>query len=394
MSRKAVILFIPVMFALAVSALAESSTTKLLDSMIESGAPIDPDSFIDYTSETDPNGLLGQDGNYISKTDFTINGITGTVEGFDAVVDAYSRFGYIKGVYTAYPSTIQNMYLRGFYIMRLDANTDPENLKSTVTAFETTILDADETTSYTVNPIEEDVSLREMLIAAGLDVETSDSMSDINSITWVSSSNIDVFYIEYNYKQYQVISSYRTSDMFDVFSKLCEKYNFDIALFSDNPNSSTVVASYMPAGWTENISTENFTDKSRFLEYVSVLLNIQSHDTPKDIPDRHYENFIKEKLPSYYGVELQKVTINPDYSTDNPDDHIVLVNFSWNVKNSKATTKDMLTMYADDLAASIAEEFSDVNEIAIFWEVPYLNLNAKNSYECSNGHAYIADVIY
>lgn len=38
-------------------------------------------------------------------------------------------------------------------------------------------------------------------------------------------------------------------------------------------------------------------------------------------------------------------------------------------------------MYSDDLAATLANENDTVQEIAIFWTVPYLNDTAKCSYE-------------
>lgn len=96
----------------------------------------------------------------------------------------------------------------------------------------------------------------------------------------------------------------------------------------------------------------------------------------------------------YNGVIINKVTVNNDYSTDAANDHIVLIYCSWDIKNSKSSTKTMLCMYSDDLAASIASDHLDVNEISIFWDVPYLNTSAKNSYTCSDGKAYISDVIY
>ena len=43
--------------------------------------------------------------------------------------------------------------------------------------------------------------------------------------------------------------------------------------------------------------------------------------------------------------------------------------------------KEMLKMYSDDLAATLANENDTVQEIAIFWTVPYLNDTAKCSYE-------------
>lgn len=105
-------------------------------------------------------------------------------------------------------------------------------------------------------------------------------------------------------------------------------------------------------------------------------------------------DYISGIASDYIGVTVNKVTVNSDYSTDDAYDHIVLIDCTWDVKNSKTSTKSMLCMYSDDLAASIASDHPDVNEISIFWDVPYLNMSAKNSYTCSDGKAYISDVIY
>ena len=399
MKKLYVLLFLSMVF-FTIPALAESATTKLLDSMAAFGAPIDPESYVDYTSETDPNGRLGQDGYYTSKTDFTVNGSACTIEGFDAVVDAYSRFGYIKGVYTSYPNTIQNMYLRDLYVIRLDANTDPYELQSVIDAFEAVLPDSEKTVSYTVDPVVEDQSLVEMLNASGMVVDTSDIDSDINLMIWMSSDGFEFLHIEYNRKQYDVSSYTNSDDMYMLFNRLIKSYDFNLLLYSNDLDASVATASYMPTGWNASISNENFTDKSLFLEYIDSLISQLSIPTVRPSPTTHNGNtsaitsLINNKLPSYTGVELQKIRYNPNASTDDPDDIIVLVDFTWNVPNSKSTTKSMLTMYADDLAATIAEDFSHVSEIAIFWDVPYLNLNAKNSYECSDGKAYIADVVY
>ena len=51
-------------------------------------------------------------------------------------------------------------------------------------------------------------------------------------------------------------------------------------------------------------------------------------------------------------------------------------------------SKEMLRMYSDDLAATLAEKNDTVKEIAIFWTVPYLNDRAQCSYErVTNGFA-------
>ena len=90
----------------------------------------------------------------------------------------------------------------------------------------------------------------------------------------------------------------------------------------------------------------------------------------------------------YSKTDINEITINDDLSTDESDDYIALVYLTWNVKNSGKTSKEMLKMYSDDLAATLANQNDSVTEIAIFWTVPYLDDNAKCSYKrVSNGFA-------
>lgn len=48
----------------------------------------------------------------------------------------------------------------------------------------------------------------------------------------------------------------------------------------------------------------------------------------------------------------------------------------------------MLEMYSSDLIATLGKQNSSVNEIAIFWAVPYLNDTAKCSYQ-RNGDGFV-----
>lgn len=80
-------------------------------------------------------------------------------------------------------------------------------------------------------------------------------------------------------------------------------------------------------------------------------------------------------------TDIDSITINDDAGTDAEGDYIALVNLTWNQKNKGETSKEVLTLYSDDIAATLADQNSSVNEIAIFWAVPYLNSDAKCAYE-------------
>lgn len=88
---------------------------------------------------------------------------------------------------------------------------------------------------------------------------------------------------------------------------------------------------------------------------------------------------------------VDSITINENARGDAADSYIVLVNLMWSQENTADTSKSMLSMYSEDLAAYVAEECPNVDEIAVFWEVPYLKANAKVTYERKGQGMALAD---
>lgn len=120
-------------------------TVGLIQAMIGAGADIAPDKITDYTAETDPNGLLGTEGSYSSKTDFGCVGyandsegyVGGTIEYFSDAQYATNRFDYIKQIYINMPSVAdQTMYLAGKYVLRLDQTISGDDAINIVNIFE------------------------------------------------------------------------------------------------------------------------------------------------------------------------------------------------------------------------------------------------------------------
>ena len=93
------------------------------------------------------------------------------------------------------------------------------------------------------------------------------------------------------------------------------------------------------------------------------------------------EKILTERIEEYHNAVIDRITINDDLGTEDENDYIALVYLTWNTKNSGKLSKEMLKMYSDDLAATLANENDTVQEIAIFWTGPYLNDTAKCSYE-------------
>ena len=93
---------------------------------------------------------------------------------------------------------------------------------------------------------------------------------------------------------------------------------------------------------------------------------------------------------NYTYTTLDKITVNPNLGTDKEDDYIALVYLTWDQMNKGDTSKKMLDMYSSDMAVHVYEDMPEIQELAVFWTVPYLNNgSAKISFERkSNGMAY------
>ena len=102
-------------------------------------------------------------------------------------------------------------------------------------------------------------------------------------------------------------------------------------------------------------------------------------------------NKVREYVKEHYSnTTVDDITVNPHLGTEKADDYVVLVRLTWSQKNSAKTTKEMLDMYSSDMAARMYKDLPKVQELAVFWTVPYLNNgNAKISFErVSNGMRY------
>ncbi len=107
------------------------------------------------------------------------------------------------------------------------------------------------------------------------------------------------------------------------------------------------------------------------------------------------KQFIQDTVSeNYYDTDIEDITLNDNLGTDVDGDFVVLVNLTWNVKNSADTTKEMLEMYSSDLAARTNQQFESVSEIAIFWNVPYHGSDGKVSYEKVEDGMKLSDKIF
>ena len=70
-------------------------------------------------------------------------------------------------------------------------------------------------------------------------------------------------------------------------------------------------------------------------------------------------------MDAYTMTDIDSITINDDLGTNTEGDYIALIYLTWNQKNNPELTKKVLQMYSDDLAATICESHSNVQEVAV-----------------------------
>lgn len=112
-------------------------------------------------------------------------------------------------------------------------------------------------------------------------------------------------------------------------------------------------------------------------------------------PEKKLKDYIQSRVRNEYDrTTVNRVEINEDLGTDAEGDYITLIYLTWDVKNKADMTEKMLQMYSDDMAASLANDHPEVQEVALFWKVPYLGTNtSKWSYERINDGMYLNDKV-
>lgn len=107
-----------------------------------------------------------------------------------------------------------------------------------------------------------------------------------------------------------------------------------------------------------------------FAAILTLLVVGCSEETPeKEYPKGLEGTIEKHVAENYHDTTMKDIQINDDLGTG--EGKIVLVYLSFDAKNKAGTAKEMIDMYGEDLGATLANE-NEINEITIFWEVPYL----------------------
>ena len=144
---------------------------------------------------------------------------------------------------------------------------------------------------------------------------------------------------------------------------------------------------------SESQATNDVEDASNVEENTNEVTTEEESSTPQ----AQIEKTIRQRIGDEYTyTDIDSITINENLGTEDVEgDYIALVNVTWTQMNKGPTSKKMLSMYSEDLAAYIGEECPNVQEIAIFWTVPYLdNANAKCAYERKGDGMYEMDMMW
>ena len=92
---------------------------------------------------------------------------------------------------------------------------------------------------------------------------------------------------------------------------------------------------------------------------------VSSRDTSWLTETREIEKILIDRIAEQCTMtQIDRITINDDLGTEADGNYIALVYLTWGQKNTGKTSKKMLEMYSSDLAATLVEHNSSVNEIA------------------------------
>lgn len=127
-----------------------------------------------------------------------------------------------------------------------------------------------------------------------------------------------------------------------------------------------------------------------------VLLTNNLDITTDSDRQRDIEYTVERRIKEYLETTLSRIEVNSNVGTSDPDDFLILIYLKWDMMNGVERTRTMLEMYSDDMAATLAEEYTSTSDIVLFWEVPYLvekGTCAKYAYTVHSGKAYRTDTV-
>lgn len=146
---------------------------------------------------------------------------------------------------------------------------------------------------------------------------------------------------------------------------------------------------------TDDYSNTTFREEDEDtsdIDISSIAEDLSSADTELQIVKKTIQGYIDA---NYTFTSIDSIDVNPNLGTEATGDYIALVHLTWDQKNSGKTSRDMLDMYSQDMAVRIYSDLPEIQELAVFWTVPYLNNGtAKMSFERTSNGMRITDSIF
>lgn len=118
-------------------------------------------------------------------------------------------------------------------------------------------------------------------------------------------------------------------------------------------------------------------------------------EEPESIESK-VEKKVQEYIDANYAeTVIDSISVNDDLGTDVEGDYVAIVRLTWNRSNSKKLSKEVLDLYSSDMAARMYNDLPEIQELAVFWTVPYLiDGSAKFSFERKSDGMYYTDIVF
>lgn len=165
-----------------------------------------------------------------------------------------------------------------------------------------------------------------------------------------------------------------------------------------NEETTTSLSEGENSSETEDVTTSdldettNADDSSNSPEIAFTSMDYDESESEETKVKNKVQKYIDD---NYTYTEIDRISINDDLGTDEDGDYIALVYLTWNQKNSGDLSKEMLNMYSSDMAARMYDDLPEIQELAVFWTVPYLNNgSAKISFERKDGGMQYTDTMF
>lgn len=126
-------------------------------------------------------------------------------------------------------------------------------------------------------------------------------------------------------------------------------------------------------------------------EAASTAPEILETDTIDTKTQKYVQSYIDQH---YKKTTLDRISINEDLGTAATGDYVAMVYLTWDVKNNGKNTHDMLKMHSTDMSVRVQVDLPEIQELVIFWSIPYLNSDAKISYVRTEKGMQLSDDYY